>query len=129
MDFQDANAIHYGWIGIRITNEADATGEVVGWGYETEAGVSILAGEVGVLQGDYNGDGKVDTADYVVWRKSDGTTEGYNTWKSNFGSMAGGGAGASVSFSAVPEPSSLLLSLAAGVAIIGNFLFRRIRGS
>jgi hypothetical protein len=129
MDFQDANAIHYGWIGIRITNEADATGEVVGWGYETEAGVSIQAGELGVLQGDYNGDGKVDTADYVVWRKSDGTTEGYNTWKTNFGSMAGGGAGAGGGFSAVPEPSSLLLSLAAGVAIIGSFLFRRIRGS
>ena len=37
---------NYGWIGIRITNEADATGEVVGWGYETTAGLPISAGEV-----------------------------------------------------------------------------------
>ena len=35
---------NYGWIGVRITNEADATGEVVGWGYETLPGVAILAG-------------------------------------------------------------------------------------
>jgi hypothetical protein len=37
--------VTYGWIGIRITNEADATGEVVGWGYETSGG-SIRAGQV-----------------------------------------------------------------------------------
>lgn len=37
--------ITYGWIGIRITNEADATGEVVGWGYET-SGAPIRAGQV-----------------------------------------------------------------------------------
>lgn len=37
--------ITYGWIGLRITNEADATGEVVGWGYETNGG-SICAGQV-----------------------------------------------------------------------------------
>lgn len=35
--------VTYGWIGIRITNEADATGEVVGWGYET-SGEAINAG-------------------------------------------------------------------------------------
>jgi hypothetical protein len=43
----DAPALYsYGWIGIRITNEADATGEVVGYGYETIPGVPIAAGEV-----------------------------------------------------------------------------------
>lgn len=36
--------------------------------------------------GDYNHDGFVDDADYVVWRKTgiDGQ-EGYNTWRTNFG--------------------------------------------
>jgi hypothetical protein len=45
MNFQSAGAEEYGWIGIRITNEADATGEVVGWAYETSGG-AILAGQV-----------------------------------------------------------------------------------
>ena len=46
MDLNNANLTNYGWIGIRILNEADATGEVVGWGYETVPGVPILAGNV-----------------------------------------------------------------------------------
>lgn len=41
----DPNPITYGWIGIRIDNEADATGAVVGYGYET-TGAGILAGQV-----------------------------------------------------------------------------------
>ena len=135
MDFQsvggmDASAVNYGWIGIRITNEADATGEVVGWGYETDAGVSILAGDTAPgLDGDFNGDGKVDAADYVVWRKTDGTLAGYNEWRTNFGAMSGAGAIASdAGLRAVPEPHSLLLTLIAGVAVIGAFLWRKVRG-
>jgi hypothetical protein len=67
--------------------------------------------------GDYNGDGKVDAADYVVWRKNPadfgGDPGGYNTWRENFGEPAsaiGGGP--------VPEPSSLLL-MAAGLLPLG----------
>jgi hypothetical protein len=48
-DFNSADApglYSYGWIGIRITNEADATGEVVGYAYETIPGVPIVAGNV-----------------------------------------------------------------------------------
>ena len=41
----DPNPITYGWIGIRIDNEAEATGAVVGYGYET-TGASIIAGQV-----------------------------------------------------------------------------------
>jgi hypothetical protein len=37
--------VRYGWIGVRITNEADATGEVVGWAYET-TGLPIRAGQI-----------------------------------------------------------------------------------
>jgi hypothetical protein len=138
----------YGWIGIRITNEADATGEVVGWGYETEQGMSILAGATApAISGDYNGNGQVDAADYVVWRKNNGlmggatreqgdgtgdgnvTVEDYNLWRSNFGIGSGTGAffepGAAIS--AVPEPSSLMLSLVTAVAVIAAFFCRRIR--
>ena len=42
-----ASEYRFGWIGVKITNEADATGQVVGWGYETQPGVSILAGTTG----------------------------------------------------------------------------------
>jgi hypothetical protein len=52
MDLNNSNAsdaadgYNYGWVGIRITNEADATGEVVGYAYETTPGVPIAAGSV-----------------------------------------------------------------------------------
>lgn len=44
MDFNNIDEVHYGWIGIQITNEADATGNVVGWGYQTIPGHPIGAG-------------------------------------------------------------------------------------
>ena len=37
------------------------------------------------LPGDFNHDGTVDAADYVVWRKTDGTQAEYNTWRTHFG--------------------------------------------
>jgi hypothetical protein len=33
------------------------------------------------LPGDYDQNGTVDAADYVVWRKVDGTQTGYDTWR------------------------------------------------
>lgn len=42
----NTSVFNYGWVGVRITNEDDATGEVVGWAYETVAGRPILAGQV-----------------------------------------------------------------------------------
>jgi hypothetical protein len=138
----------YGWIGIRITNEADATGEVVGWGYETEQGKSILAGAAAPsISGDYNGNGQVDAADYVVWRdnlglmggatpaQGDGTRDGnvtiedYNFWRSNFGMGAATSAVLQprAAIQAVPEPQSLVLSLFAAAAVIGVFFCRRVR--
>jgi hypothetical protein len=71
-----------------------------------------------VLAGDFNDNDVVDAADYIVWRKNNGTTnvlpndtiggtideDQYNLWKANFGSVP---ASASLlSPSTVPEPSS-----------------------
>lgn len=59
--------------------------------------------------GDFNGNGSVDAADYIVWRKGLGTTytqSDYSVWRANFGATAGSGAGVGV---AVPEPTSVLL--------------------
>jgi hypothetical protein len=46
MELNNSDVTNYGWIGIRIDNEADATGAVVGYGYETVAGVPITAGPI-----------------------------------------------------------------------------------
>jgi hypothetical protein len=59
------------------------------------------------LAGDYNFNGVVDGADYVVWRKSDGTASAYATWRENFGVTAASGSGTSL----VPEPCPLLLAI------------------
>ncbi len=71
------------------------------------------------LNGDYNADGRVDAADYVVWRKNPagfgGDPAGYNTWRTNFDSPGGAGSGREAS--AVPEPAAFVLAaLAAAVS-------------
>jgi hypothetical protein len=75
--------------------------------------MQIEAMESPALRGDYNSDGKVDAADYVVWRQDPGAhggDAGYTTWRTNFDRPAGEAAaiGAATS-AAVPEPASLML--------------------
>jgi hypothetical protein len=107
------------------------------------------------LDGDYDGNGTVDAADYVVWRKyfglstaqqsnnenADGNLNGtidaadYAVWRNNFGlsvasgaaAVAGGAALAAPTLSAaVPEPAgALLLCIAAGSLLAGARRFRR----
>jgi hypothetical protein len=70
------------------------------------------------LDGDYNEDGTVDAADYVVWRKNPGDfggPGGYDTWRENFGETSAGSGGA------VPEPATIGMLLV-GVAALA---FRR----
>ena len=72
-----------------------------------------VMGSLPGLPGDYNGNGVVDAADYVVWRKRGGTQEEYNTWRTNFGRTSGA---ASLAAATAPEPTScVLLILAAAV--------------
>jgi hypothetical protein len=64
--------------------------------------------------------GTVSAADYVVWRKRDGSQEGYDAWRTNFGAPS---SGTSLSAATVPElTSSSLLIL--GV-IFGNLTWHR----
>jgi len=64
------------------------------------------------LAGDYNNNGVVDAADYVLWRSNPGAhggdPAGYNTWRNNFGAHSGAGAG--LSAAAVPEPAGFALA-------------------
>jgi hypothetical protein len=76
------------------------------------------------LPGDYNFDGAVDAADYVLWRTNDGSVAGYEAWRDNFGGMAGVGNGSGAS-AVVPEPAALMI-LAVALAI-APFSIRRRR--
>jgi hypothetical protein len=79
-------------------------------------------GELSVsLPGDYNQNGTVDAADYVVWRKGLGTTytqTDYDVWRAHFGQTISSGAGAGGS-AIVPEPATLVLMMfaAAGCSV------------
>jgi hypothetical protein len=83
------------------------------------------------LPGDYNQNGVVDAADYVVWRKQSGSdtslpnddTSGvgpddFTRWRAHFGqTLSGNGSGSNLlARSAVPEPCSIVLLIAALVA-------------
>jgi hypothetical protein len=76
-------------------------------------GVLSVAAAPG-LPGDFNNDGSVDAADYVVWRKGLGTVynqNDFNVWRANFGATLGSGSATLSLSSAIPEPTSALLVL------------------
>jgi hypothetical protein len=87
--------------------------------------MGIMDGTVSVssvgfsLPGDYTRDGVIDAADYVVWRDTHDTPDGYNTWRSNFGRTSGAGAamGAASNITA-PEPGSIGLFALAVPALL-----------
>lgn len=72
------------------------------------------------LPGDFNRDGTVDSADYVLWRKTDGTPEGYDQWRAHFGKMSGVASAAlrSLASPPAPEPTPLVLLLVAATTAI-----------
>lgn len=84
------------------------------------------------LAGDYNDDGVVDAADYVLWRKTlgqtgdglaaDGNHNGeieigdYGVWYTHFGATQQSASGANAN-AAVPEPSGMVMFLAGTLAL------------
>jgi len=66
------------------------------------------------IPGDYNGDGVVDAADFVMWRDTIGTTEKYTEWRTNFGNTSGNGSALQAT---VPEPSTWILFLMVGATL------------
>jgi hypothetical protein len=100
-----------------------------------------LSGWVSNLQpGDYNDDGSVDAADYVVWRKASGRTAtffsgadgdgsgtvnaaDYGIWRGRF---AGSDGGRMASAAAIPEPSIIALVTLASSSVL-SALVRRAR--
>jgi hypothetical protein len=81
--------------------------------------VTYVSGTAGVA-GDYNNNGVVDAADYVLWRKggslqNEGRSVGiidqqdYNFWKARIGATSSGSGLASAAMSSVPEPTTVEL--------------------
>jgi hypothetical protein len=79
------------------------------------------------LTGDFNRDGRVDSTDYIVWRKTMGSEEhlaadasrngivdeeDYSMWRLNFGAVAPSGG-------AVPEPPALALVI--GCVLVATY--------
>jgi hypothetical protein len=84
------------------------------------------------LPGDFNTNGTVDAADYIVWRNGLGTTytqADYNTWRANFGRSAVAAATVAVgnSIPAVPEPTAASLLLI-GPALMLAWRLRDVSG-
>jgi hypothetical protein len=86
---------------------------------------------VGNVDGDYNGDGLVNAADYVLFRNGgplqNDPTPGvqpadYDYWKARFGNNSGNGSGAGSQV--VPEPTALLLMAIAAVLGLCRTRFR-----
>jgi hypothetical protein len=94
---------------------------------DTTGSVTIPAAAVQYHSGDFNGNGVVDVADYVLWRKESSRQADYNKWQAYFGVVAGSGAGdSSLSEYGVPEPSSSFLLGICG-ALGYNRRLRRMR--
>jgi hypothetical protein len=111
-----------------ILTAADGVGGAFGHiqgpdGYNWQ--VNYLAASVQLFvgnPGDFNNDGKVDTQDYVIWRKTAGGPLNLLAWRSHFGTTySGSGSGSGIS-AAVPEPASLFL-----VTLCAGFLATRRR--
>jgi hypothetical protein len=88
------------------------------------ASLVSLTGQTVAVPGDYNGNGVVDMADYVLYRNSVGQSTlnnrgtgisgpvgsaDYDFWRSHFGNTSG--SGSALGSSAVPEPCSWMLAM------------------
>jgi hypothetical protein len=82
------------------------------------------------VPGDYNGNGVVDGADYVLWRNggplqnevdNPGTVNAadYTAWRSRFGNTSGSGAGLGGA-AGVPEPATLGIGLCVGMMLLAR---------
>jgi hypothetical protein len=115
IDNQTAEAITGLFENASTTNLYGEGEQILGTGFNGTVTISYAGGAgsndvvlsliASGLSGDHNGDGKVDAADYVAWRKLGlGGAQGYDDWAANFGAAAGAGG-----LTAAPEPGSWIM--------------------
>jgi hypothetical protein len=94
-------------------------GQLVYWARFTNGTQGVFVSNVVAhLPGDFNNDGTVDVADYVVWRQGLGTIyeqDDHDLWRANFGRSLDvvSGVATGVASVAVPEPVSIVLAASA----------------
>jgi hypothetical protein len=114
---REVNVVIDGFMFIQVDNPFP-TNDLLDLYSQAEVDAGVLPAP---LNGDHNGDGSVDAADYVTWRDDPdghgGDPDGYNIWAANFGSPGGGGVGGV----AVPEPGT------AALVMIGMLALLRVR--
>jgi hypothetical protein len=113
------------WIEFELYNTASSPSRATDWYIRS---MKIISPDPAGELGDFNQNGKVDAADYLIWRKNTSnaslpndsglTTQAdrFSLWRNNFGDPSGTGTGA-----AVPEPGSLVGLL---VAVASWLLWR-----
>jgi hypothetical protein len=87
--------------------------------FASDGTIRVVAGQTG----DFNADGKVDAADFVMWRKglrATYTADDYATWRAQFGTSLS--TGSELDGSQVPEPATVAFVF---VGAIGLGLRRR----
>ncbi len=85
--------------------DIDENGSIVGFATSGGRDYAVLWSPETAVPGDFNDNGTVDAADYVVWRKTDSTQNGYDTWRANFGRTVGAASGSGAT---VPEPATVI---------------------
>jgi hypothetical protein len=142
-DFLDVGGSGSGtsWIIASYTGTLTGTFNTVTPGYSVNYGtgsnsqITLSIVPTGI-NGDFNNDGHVNTADYTIWRLKNGTTNAlYNDnglgapvgpahlalWKSNYANPPAGGDGLGLAdTSAVPEPATMMLAFVMLAALAGT---------
>jgi hypothetical protein len=132
------------WGAATINPDGSATQNL--YGMRTNGGIRAFTFTLPVpsVSGDYNGNGVVDAADYVIWKKNlgltggatkaqgDGTGDGnvtsddYDYWRTRFANTTGGSGTGGLSTNAVPEPNTIVM-LMTSLLISASGIGRRTR--
>jgi hypothetical protein len=131
------------WGAATINPDGSATQNL--YGMRTNGGIRAFTFSLPApsVDGDYNGNGVVDAADYVVWKKNNGlaggatkaqgdgtgdgnvTSDDYDFWRARFGNPPGSGTGG-LTTTAVPEPDTIVM-LISSLFISASCVPRRSR--
>ena len=131
------------WGAATINPDGSATQNL--YGMRTNGGIRAFTFTLPApsVSGDYNTNGVVDAADYVVWKKHDGliggatkaegdgtgdgnvTIEDYDYWRTRFGNTSGG-SGSGIAPTPVPEPNTVAMLLTS-LLISASGIARRVR--